>query len=277
MTPSGSSDLHVHTTHSDGSCSPGEVVRAAASLNLSALAITDHDTLSAYSIAKPEADRLGLELIPGVELSCDFEDREIHILGHFLDPTDPALVKSCLRLRTERAERMQVMTDHLRGFGLQIDLPALRRLFPRAALGRRHLADWLVKSGQVPSRKEVFELYLSDHALAHVPKPRIIVDTAINMLLEAGGTAALAHPPRNLRQTTLARLVEMGLNALEVNGPGISRSHQVRFESWATHFNLVPIAGSDFHAPDRPGAYVGSITTTSKSLERLRLAAPCAT
>src|SRR5436190_8095215 len=104
-------DLHVHTTHSDGACSPGEVVRAAANVGLSALAITDHDTLSALAVARPEAARVGLELVPGIELTAEFEGREVHILGHFVRDDDPALSAATSALRTARVVRLRAMAD----------------------------------------------------------------------------------------------------------------------------------------------------------------------
>lgn len=272
--PDRGADLHVHTTHSDGSCSPGEVVRAAFSVGLSALAITDHDTLSALDIARPEADRLGLKLISGVELSCDLDGREIHILGHFFDPDCPDLIHACSRLRSARDARVRLMADALEKQGLHVDLDALRRLFPRAALGRRHLADWLTQTRQVSSRRDVFTLYLADGAPASIPKPLLPWTEALSLLRAAGGTSALAHPPRNLRRDTLEQLARSGLTAIEVNGPGIGRPHQTRFRLWADELALIPIAGSDFHAPDRPGSFVGSISTPLADLHRLNLARP---
>ncbi len=149
-------DLHVHTTHSDGVCSPCEVVVAAARVGLSALAITDHDTVSALAVARPEAARWGVELIAGVELTCVYNDREFHILGHFIRDDDPALVAAMAALRDGRVRRVEAMAARLEALGLSIDLEALRRAFPRATLGRRHLADYLTRTRQAASMREVF-------------------------------------------------------------------------------------------------------------------------
>lgn len=271
-TPSraGAADLHVHTTHSDGHCSPGEVVRAAAAHGLAALAITDHDTLSALPIARPEAARLGIELVAGIELTAERDGREIHLLGHFLNIDDPPLSAAVAALREGREQRLVAMVERLTALGLRIDLPALRRTFPRATLGRRHLGAWLAQTGQVASRREAFARFLADDGPAHVPKPRLPWADAIALIRGAGGIAGLAHPPRDLREIQLRELVEGGLGSIEVDGPGIGSTHGRRFRDWADLLDLIPIAGSDFHAPDRPGAWVGSIATPADNLERLR-------
>lgn len=263
-------DLHVHTTHSDGVCSPCEVVNAAASVGLTALAITDHDTLSALKVARPEAARLGLELVAGVELTAEYAGREVHILGHFVRDDDPALEAATHALRLARAERLGAMAARLRELGLSVDLEAIRRTFPRATLGRRHLADWLFKTRQVSGIREAFVRYLSDEGPAHVPKPRLAVAEAIALVRGAGGVAGLAHPPYDLRECVLRTLVEHGLGAIEVAGPAIDSTRGRRFRDWADRLGLVPIAGSDFHAADRPGRWLGSTTTPGADLERLR-------
>jgi len=132
--PRGGADLHVHTTHSDGVCSPCEVVVAAERVGLAALAITDHDTVSALVVARPEAVRWGVELIAGVELTCGHDGRELHILGHFIRDQDPALLEAMASLRAGRAKRVETMAAQLKALGLRIDLDAVRRVFPRANL-----------------------------------------------------------------------------------------------------------------------------------------------
>lgn len=263
-------DLHVHTTHSDGVCSPGEVVRAAAGVGLAALAITDHDTLSALAVARPEAHRLGIELIGGVELTAEAPGREVHILGHFLCAEDPALVAASAALRAARADRLRAIVARLAELGLAVDLPALGRAFPRATLGRRHLAEWLARTGQVASPRAAFARYLGDGGPVQVPRPRLPWAEAIALIRGAGGVAGLAHPPYDLRDQELQLLVDGGLRSIEVDGPGISPTLGRRWRDRADRLGLVPIAGSDFHAPDRPGRWVGAITTPDASLERLR-------
>jgi len=263
-------DLHVHTTHSDGACTPSEVVRSAASVGLAALAITDHDTVSAIAPARLEAARVGFELIAGVELTAERDGREIHILGHFIRDDDPNLVAATDALRLARDSRIIALADRLQALGLTIDLPFLRATYPRATLGRKHLADYLAKTGQVASYRAAFDQYLGDGGPAQVPKPRTPWRDAIGLVRGAGGVAGWAHPPYDLHFDTLRTLADAGLGAVEVGGPGITPRVGQRWRGWADELGLAVTAGSDFHAPDRPGRWVGSITLPISDLDRLR-------
>jgi 3',5'-nucleoside bisphosphate phosphatase len=267
-------DLHVHTTHSDGVCAPCAVVTAAANVGLQALAITDHDTVSALAIARPEASRRGIELIAGVEWTAALEGREIHLLGYFFRDDDPNIVAACARLRAGRAERLAAMIEKLGRLGLSVDLEGLRRAFPRATLGRRHLAEWLTRTGQVSGQREAFTRYLGDDGPATVPKLRLDWNEAISQTAAAGGVCALAHPPYNLREATLRTLADGGLTGIEVDGPGTTTRLGRRWRGWADAMGLIPIAGSDFHAPGAGPRWVGAVTTPVEDLERLRARCP---
>ena len=268
----GAADLHVHTTHSDGVCSPCEVVVAAARVGLGALAITDHDTVSALPVARAEAAWWGIELIPGVELTSEYEGRELHILGYFFGDDDGPLQDAMALLREGRSERLGRMIRQLNVLGFSIEESALKRVFPRAVLGRRHLALFLAGTRQVPTVREAFERYLGDGCPACVDKLRLGALQAIGLIKAAGGVAALAHPPADLRESTLRSLADMGLCAIEVDGPGFSRSLSRRIQAQAVRLGLIGIAGSDFHAADRPGRWVGAITTGREQLVLLRAA-----
>jgi predicted metal-dependent phosphoesterase TrpH len=248
-------------------------VVAAARVGLSALAITDHDTVTALAVARPEARHWGLELIAGVELTCEQAGRELHILGYFLREDDPELVAAMGRLRDGRARRIEAMADRLRGLGLSVDLGAVRRAFPRAVLGRRHLAEYLARTGQVPGVRAAFARLLGDDGPACVAKTRLVAAEAIGLIGGAGGVAALAHPPHDLGESTIRALADVGMRAIEVDGPGCSGGLGRRLRAVADRLGLIGIAGSDFHAPDRPGRWVGAITTDRETLDRLRAAA----
>jgi 3',5'-nucleoside bisphosphate phosphatase len=268
----GGADLHVHTTHSDGVCSPCEVVVAAARVGLSALAITDHDTVSALAVARPEARHWGFELIAGVELTCEYRGRELHVLGYFIREDNPDLATALDRLREGRHSRALEMASRLWSLGFRVDLDAVRRTFPRAVLGRRHVADYLARTGQVSGLRDAFDRLLGDGCPACVAKPRLDVSHAIDLIARSGGVAALAHPPHDFGESAVRVLADEGLRAIEVDGPACSPGLSRRLKSIADRLGLIGIAGSDFHAPDRPGRWVGAITTDRETLERLRAA-----
>lgn len=266
-------DLHIHTTHSDGACSPADVVRAAHAVGLRGLAITDHDTLTGLPAARAEAGRLGIELIPGIELTAEGAGREIHLLGYFVDDADPALASAAARQREERQARASAIAERLREAGLRIDLESLRAAHPRANLGRRHFADWLARTGQAPDPRAAFERWLGDGGPAHVLRSAPGVAEGIGILRGAGGVVALAHPPLGLDDATIRDWAGLGLEALECDGPKFSRDRARQLRRRADRLGLIPVAGSDFHEHGRPGSWVGSVTTPESDLERLRAAA----
>lgn len=263
-------DLHVHTTHSDGACSPCEVVMAAAQVGLAAVAVTDHDAVSALAVARLEAVRLGVELVPGVELTCEYQGREVHLLGYYFRDDDRDLLAAVARLRAGRAERLTAMAAALEGLGLIVDPEAVRRCFPRAALGRRHLAEYLYRTKQSPSVREAFDRWLADGRPACVDKVRLDAFEAIALVGKAGGVVSWAHPPYNTKLESLETLADAGLAGVEVGGPGVQNRVGRRFRDWAAALDLVPTVGSDFHAADRPGRRVGAYVTPDADLRRLR-------
>src|SRR5207302_1088489 len=151
----GRADLHLHTTHSDGEYTPAQVVDLARRSGLAAVALTDHDTVGEIAAARGAAGS-GLEVVPGVEISAEYEGRELHLLGYFFRPDDPALLAALAGLRRHRAERFRTMAGRLRGLGLSVEDEELDRLDGATALGRRHLAVLLAESGQVGSPAEAF-------------------------------------------------------------------------------------------------------------------------
>ena len=262
----------MHTTHSDGLCSPCEVVIAAAGAGLAALAITDHDTVSALAIARPEAARLGLELVAGAELTCRAERPRGPSAWPFPAAT---MTRACSPrigwLRAGRGPRLQAMAESCgttAWFSTWMrcgnPFPALcwaavMPPIPGADRSGRQRARGVCK---LPGRR----------------RPGLCAQAAAGCLRGHRPDSGRAGASRgwHTRRTICGRrpcgqLAAAGLGAIEVAGPGISNRLGRRFRDWADEFHLVPIAGSDFHAPDRPGRWVGAITTPPADLERLRV------
>ncbi len=263
-------DLHIHTTHSDGALTPAGVVRAAHQRGLAALAITDHDTMSGSRAGRVEARRLGIELIPALELSAEDEEGPLHLLGYFVDDRNESLQAALEDLDVRRRERAEAIVHRLQAQGFVIDLRRLQGIAPRGTLGRGQIADWLVGTGQLPDRRAAFDGVLSDAGLADLPAPRVPSDRALRLIQEAGGVASWAHPPASATLERLARLIARGLEAIEVAGPSIPGPRRRRLRSWADEHDLVPTAGSDFHRPGPTGQWIGRITADPTDLERLR-------
>lgn len=243
-------DLHAHTTHSDGQRSPEELLTEAAAANISVLAVTDHDTVSGIADAKVAAARVGIRLIPGIELSAELHGREVHVLGHLLDETSPALLELGRSLLDERRERMERMVARARKLKLDITMEQVIANSGGDNLGRPHLALALVNKGYASSVKEAFKRWLADGQPLCVERRTMSAREAIELIHRAKGTASLAHPGANrVSQQELKVLAEQGLDAVEANHPEHVPSQVQAFERWAAALGLLITGGSDYHGP----------------------------
>lgn len=269
-------DLHSHTNASDGQYAPAAQVALAARAGITVLALTDHDTVAGLDEGFQRAASLNLRLIPGIELSCELHRREVHILGHFVDPTATSLTQSMKRLREERHRRMQCMIDKLTQAGVQLSLADVEAHAGHAPLTRPHLAAVLVDMRICTSVKDAFSRFLGDGKLAWVPKANLSVSEAIDVIRHAGGTATVAHPGSSrINHSELSILTHHGLSGIEVFHTDHPPSQRDVFAAWAREFNLCTTAGSDFHgeriAPDRP---FGAAQMTAGALEHLEARRP---
>jgi predicted metal-dependent phosphoesterase TrpH len=262
-------DLHMHSTCSDGTYSPAELVGLARRCGLSALALTDHDTLAGVAPAREAAAGSGVEVITGVEITCGFRGRELHLLAYFVDPDQADLAQALARLRQQRAERFGEMVRRLRALGVSIPEGGAVS-FPGSpdALGRRHLAELLVRQGRVSTLREAFTRYLGERGTVAVPKVRLPVAEAIALVRRAGGVAAWAHPAYDCTRESLAELGALGLGAVEVEYPDTRLARRQELRSWAGELGLAVTGGSDCHGPGRRG--VGACTVSATELEELR-------
>jgi predicted metal-dependent phosphoesterase TrpH len=266
--PAARADLHLHTTHSDGLYSPAEVVDLARRAGLAAIAVTDHDTLAGVAAARAAAGA-ALEVVPGVEITAEFRGRELHLLGYFVAAEGP-LNAALERLRRARVTRFCEMIDRLRGQGVPLDGDVLAEVGPAPVLGRRHLAEVLVRRRQVGTVREAFRRYLGDGGRADVPKVRLPVAEAIARVRAAGGVSAWAHPPQGVGADELRELAGLGLGALEVEYPSFRGSRVSELRDWAKRFGLAVSGGSDCHGPEPAGRTVGARTISDAELEDLR-------
>lgn len=261
-------DLHVHTSHSDGTYTPAQVVDLARRAGLSALAITDHDTLGGISQAQATAARSGVEIVTGVEITAEYRQRELHLLGYFVALDHAELTAALADIRRHRVERFREMIERLRGRGVSLDGEQQHVKGSPDALGRRHLAEMLVRARRVATVREAFLRYLGDRGGVAVPKKRLPVAEALALVRAAGGVAAWAHPAYDCTQEQLRELRALGLGAVEVEYPDFRRSRTLQLRGWADKLGLAVTGGSDCHGPGR--RCVGSCTISAAEFARLR-------
>jgi len=265
-------DLHSHTTCSDGEHSPEALLALARTAGLTWLAVTDHDTVAGLQRAAAAAEAEGLGFVPGIEISATAAGREVHVLGHFVDASEPGLAQFSGRLRVERAARMQRMVQRMGELGFPVTFEEVESLGGGAHLGRPHLALALLNRGYVSSTKEAFDRFLADGRPGHVDRFRVSAEEAIQLLHTAGGTATLAHPgPSHVATPTLEALTRRGLDGLEVFHVDHVPSQREALLRTANELGLIPTGGSDYHgARVSPGRKLGLSTTPPEAFARLK-------
>lgn len=255
-------DLHLHSTFSDGTLSPAELVQEAARVGLRAIAITDHDELRGNPLALRAAREVGgVEVIPGVELSVELEG-EAHILGYFVDWRDPALNASLREVRRLREERNPRIVERLREMGLDLDYREVRRVAGGEVVGRVHIARALVERGYVDSVEEAFERFLGRGRPAYVGRHLLPAAEAIRLIRGAGGVPCLAHPfslglPPERLEEVIGRLREWGLEGLEAYYHDHSPDQIRLLREMALRRGLAISGGTDFHGAVKPEVRMG--------------------
>ena len=241
-------DLHSHTTASDGEHPPEELIRRAFEAGVRTLSLTDHDTVAGIAAAQLAAKARGMTLIPGIELSAFVNGREVHILGHFVDPLDARLNGLADFLRVEREKRMVEMLAKLAALGMTIPMAEVVAMSGGKNLGRPHLARAMVARGLCVDVKDAFDRFLGNGQPAFVERYELSSKDAIALIHGAKGTATIAHPHVNkLGRDDIALLKSEGLNGIEVYHSDHSLEVRERMLAIAKELDLVPTAGSDFH------------------------------
>ena len=251
-------DLHAHSTASDGSRSPTAVVEEAKRVGLAAIALTDHDTVAGLAEARSAGDRLGVRVVPGVELSAVEEDDETHMLGLHLARLDE-LESRLVELRTMRRTRAERIVRRLNELGVTIEFDEVLERAGGGAIGRPHIARTMVENGWATDFRDAFDRYLGNGRPAYVPKERLPLADAIAMIHRAGGLAVLAHPGNAGTRRRVEALVALGLDGLEVRHPSHNAEDVARLGALADHFHLVKSGGSDWHGATEGPRLLGSL------------------
>ncbi len=267
-------DLHVHSTFSDGSMSPTELVQYARRLGLSAIAITDHDTTDGTQEAMCIGKQLAVEVVPGLELSIKHGDCAVHLLGYLFRHLDTAMLLALKRLQEGRLARNKVILENLNRLGVNIPLHELEKISGHGQSGRPHIAQILMKKGLVKNMDEAFEKYLARGGLAYAPRYVLQADEAIAMIKNAGGLAVLAHPQQIEKSgqdaiAVIGALRAEGLDGIEVYYPTHSRQFKKKLLATAKKLDLLITGGSDYHGAIRPGTALAGGKNCSVPLELL--------
>lgn len=248
----GKTDLHLHSTASDGRLSPAQIVRKAASLGLTTISLTDHDTVDGIIPALEVAqDFPQLRVIPGIEISTEVPQGEIHMLGYFIDYTDPELKATLERMRSSRIGRARGMIAKLDSLGIRLDWKRVQKIAGSGSVGRPHIAQAMLEKGYISSFKEAFDKYISRDGPAYVEREKITPAAAVTIILKARGLPVLAHPfTAEAPEQVISELVMVGLIGVEVYYNGYTEDERTKLLKMAGRYNLIATGGSDFHGID---------------------------
>ncbi|WP_460468297.1 PHP domain-containing protein [Calidifontibacter terrae] len=270
-------DLHTHSRVSDGTQAPEDVMESAVAAGLDVVALTDHDTTAGWPSAQERAKALGIEFVPGIEISCEVNHTSLHLLGYFVDPADPALLAELGKARESRETRAQRMVELLGPDTGLTWADVEQQVRPGATIGRPHIADGLVARGVVGDRAEAFDRYLHSGSRYHVSHYAVDPLTGVRLVLEAGGVPVLAHPfahvtGRVVPDKTVDAMADAGLVGIEVDHRDQDETARAKARAVAGRHGLVMTGSSDYHGDGKPNR-LGENTTTEQAYERIRAAA----
>lgn len=271
-------DLHTHSKASDGSMSPSELIVHAKASGLSAVALTDHDTVAGVPEAAQKARECGIEFIPGVEFSAWYIDREIHIVGLFIDIRQKTFLQKAESVAGEREKRNLRMIEKMQAAGIDITIESLKACEGDGILTRANFAGWLLKHGIVKTYQEAFDKYLDKGKPFYVPRTRLTPEAAIAQIKAAGGIPVLAHPllykfTEDGLGGCIAKLIPMGLMAIEAYYSKNMGFDEIRVKNIAARYHLLLSGGSDFHGSYKPDTKIAFPAIPYEVLAALKTAA----
>ena len=264
-------DLHLHTVFSDGTSTPAELIEEAEGEGINCISIVDHDTVLGIEPALESAGEKDIEVLPGIELTAEYNNQEIHILGYLFDYKDRAFRNKLEDLRQNRIERIYKITDKLKGIGLNLEADKVFALSKLGTVGRMHIAMAMVNDGLVGSAAEAFSRFIGDKSPAYVCGFRFSPAEAIGLIRSVGGLAVLAHP-YSVKDDILTQLIEIGIDGLEIYYPEHSQSCINFYLNLAQKHNLLITGGSDYHGRAKPEVKIGSAKIPYSCVESLKQA-----
>ena len=272
-------DLHTHSNRSDGTFEPAEMVRLAAERALDVVALTDHDTTDGLAEALATGSVVGVEVVPGVEFSAEFDGNSVHVLCYWMDTQDAALQLELRRLREDRFRRGELMVGKLQDLGLPVAFQRVRAIAGDATIVRPHIAQAMVEAGVVATEKEAFERYIGDGGPAHVAKHALDPVDAVALIDGAGGVCALAHPGMWGDQSSvpvelIERMAAAGMRGLEVDHPDHTPEMRERYRTVAGELGLIATGGSDCHGTRYDPVRLGTSLCDPEAFAALRAFAP---
>ncbi|MBM4167202.1 MAG: PHP domain-containing protein [Ignavibacteria bacterium] len=264
-------DLHLHTTYSDGTLSPFELLTKAKEIGLNTISITDHDTVGALDEAIAIGTAMGIEVISGVEFSSIVEDREFHILGYFFDYKNIELLSYLDYFRSERLKRAEKIVNILHSLKIPLDFDAVVNKVHGDSIGRPHIALALLEGGFVRSYQDAFNKYLGARCPAYIEKQSVPPQELFAMITRAGGLSFVAHPGKFLNDSLLQTLIQSGVDGIEVIHPSHSHGVIQFYRSVINEFFLLESGGSDFHGGERKDdAAFGKYTIPLAKVDTMR-------
>ncbi len=240
-------DLHMHTICSDGALSPYELIKKAKAQGLSAVSITDHDSVAAIPDALEFGKEFGVEVISGVELSSSFEDKEVHILGLFVDYKSQRLLDYLTFFRHERIKRAERIVAKLNSLQVPLKIESVMEHAGTGSVGRPHIAAAMVDEGITKSYQESFDRYIGNGGPAYERKFQFSPAEAVQLIASSGGLSFLAHPGRYTTDAMLQHLIKAGIDGIEVIHPSHTQEHIVHYRGVISEYYLLESGGSDFH------------------------------
>jgi 3',5'-nucleoside bisphosphate phosphatase len=269
-------DLHLHTTASDGRCTPHELVDRALRAGVTVMAVTDHDTVAAIPEVRSAAKAGGIDVIAGIEITAIESGRDIHMLGYFIDPGDTELAAFLAKQRAQRIARVEAVGLRLAQLGMPIDIgPVLMHAREQGgrSIGRPQIARAMIAVGYVADTREAFDRWLATGRPAFVPRSGAPPGEVIDIVHAAGGLASLAHPGQTDVDSRISAYVEAGLDAIELYHPDHDADAVHRYRNIASQLKLLATGGSDFHGDGDHGGEPGAVALPLEDWIRLRDAA----